>query len=84
MKIAGPIMFFSAITLILSIVVLYFIYFLPKMLEKSYLNGILNLSFGLYLLINVLFNYLSCAFTHPGTPDSCEIPEKYFGIYLFI
>lgn len=34
---------------------------------------------GLYLTINIFYNYTACAFTHPGTPGYCPDPGKVLG-----
>ena len=79
MRVIGPLMFLLAHIIILSILYI----FLTKIIymisgESSFLYA-MHLSIGMFLVINVLFNYILCAFTPPGSPVLCGDPGKYFG-----
>ena len=79
MKVVGPIMLFTANLLIMVIVITYLIYIMPRLFQYSILYGLTNFCIGLFLLINVEFNYALCAFTPAGTPKRIEDPGEYFG-----
>ena len=79
MRVIGPIMLLTANALIMVIVVTYLIYILPRLLNTSTLYGILHFCLGLFLLVNIEFNYALCAITPAGSPDRVEDPGEYFG-----
>lgn len=79
MKVIGPIMFVGANILILSIAAIFIFLFIPEYSQDSIIVYFFNVGFGLYLLINIFFNYFACAFTPPGSPSYCPDPGKILG-----
>ena len=79
MKVVGPLMLLTANSLILVVVVTYLICIMPRLFQYSILYGIIHFCIGLFLLVNVEFNYALCAFTPAGTPKRIEDPGEYFG-----
>jgi hypothetical protein len=79
MRIIGPLMLLLANALIFGVAFIFFTRLLPKISGESPLLYWLHAFIGLFLLVNVTFNYFSCAFTSPGSPEPCIDPGKYFG-----
>lgn len=79
MAIIGPIMLTCANVLIFGVMFVFVNFILPKLTENSPIAYILHLSFGVFLFVNVVFNYWCCAFTSPGYPTQCESPESLLG-----
>ena len=79
MRIIGPLMLILANTLIFSVAYIFFSKLLPNVAGESHTLYWLHALIGAFLLVNVTFNYISCAFTSPGSPESCLDPSKYFG-----
>lgn len=79
MRIIGPIMLLLANTLILAVAYIFFWKLLPKVAGDSVVLYGVHMCIGLFLVVNVIYNYISCAFTVPGSPEPCPDPGKYFG-----
>jgi hypothetical protein len=79
MRIIGPLMFLLANSLIVAVTYTFFTKLLPEIAGDSRLLQGLHTSIGIFLFVNVIFNYMSCAFTAPGSPEICSDPGKYFG-----
>lgn len=79
MLVIGPIMLFFASALILSVAALFSIFFIPQIAGNSSLWYCAHLAFGLWLLVNIFFNYFMCAFTAPGSPSYCPDPGRVLG-----
>lgn len=70
MKYLGPVLVCVAVGLVLGISGAYFAVLAPAVMEVFSLTWFLVSGIGLWLLFNVLFNYLSCIFTPPGSPSA--------------
>lgn len=79
MKILSPILFLAANLLIFSTALLFFLIFLPAFYKESLLLYILHNLLGVYVLINIFFNYFTCAWTAPGSPLYCPDPGRVLG-----
>jgi len=79
MRILGPIMLLAANILIGCIVYAFLFYVVPQVCDGDVFTYSLHFIFGMYILINVLFNYMACAFTEPGYPKVCNNPGQYLG-----
>lgn len=73
-KYLGPIFMITVIFLTTSVVAIFYTCLLPHVYAQSTARTIFHLVFGHWLLVNIVFNYVMAAFTHPGTPPP-EIPE---------
>ena len=72
-------MFLLANSLIVGVTYTFFTKLLPEIAGDSRLLQGLHTGIGVFLFVNVVFNYVSCAFTPPGSPEICTDPGKYFG-----
>ena len=79
MRVIGPLMLLLANALIFGVAYIFFTRLLPRTSGESPLLYWLHAFIGAFLLVNVIFNYISCAFTSPGSPEPCLDPGKYFG-----
>ncbi len=79
MRVIGPLMFIAANLLISSVALIFIIYFIPDIFNNSPFWYFVNMTIGVYLLINIFFNYFSCAFTPPGSPSYCPDPGRILG-----
>ena len=79
MRVLGPLMFITANLLVGSVAGLFFWYFYPKIYSDSPLLYTVHVAIGLYLVVNIFFNYFSCAFTPPGSPSYCPDPGRILG-----
>lgn len=75
----APIMFVTANILITIVTIMFLFIFLPPLFEVSVVSYLLNLIFGLWVLLNIVSNYFLCCLTHPGSPSYCSNPEKILG-----
>ena len=79
MRVIGPLMLLLANGLILSVLYIFLTSLIYQLSGDSIALYIFHLIIGIYLVVNVLFNYISCAFTPAGSPEQCDDPGKYFG-----
>ncbi len=79
MRILGPIFFFSANFLILSVAGILMYYFIPQFCEENSFLYVLNMLIGFYLIVNIEFNFFACCFTPPGSPSYCPDPGRVLG-----
>lgn len=79
MKILGPLMLLLANVLISVVSYTFFSRLLPRVAGESIILYAFHTVFGIFFLSNVTFNYLTCAFTSAGHPETCSDPGKYFG-----
>ena len=79
MRVIGPLMLLLANCLIFSVLYIFLSSIIYKLAGDSLIQYCLHLGIGLFLVVNVIFNYLFCAFTPPGSPEVCHDPGKYFG-----
>ena len=69
MRALGPVMSAAATSLILLVVYTYFKLLLPSIVaESSAAYAVGATVVGLFLLFNILFNYIAAALTSPGRP----------------
>ena len=73
-KVLGPIMIASANFLLGCVAYGFIFYIIPEVSGGSFVKMAANILIGLVFLINILFNYMACAFTLPGSPDYCDNP----------
>merc|ERR1712130_303595 len=67
-KILGPIFMCLALSLISFETYVYFTYVVPGMGDDGMVMKVPVTSLGVFLLMNLIYNYLKAAFTNPGTP----------------
>lgn len=79
MRVIGPLMLLLANGLILSVLYIFLTSLLYQLSGDSLALYFSHLGLGMYLFVNIIFNYISCAFTPPGSPEKCDDPGKYFG-----
>lgn len=79
MRVIGPLMLLLANFLIFSVLYIFVTQLIYQLSGDSLILYCLHMAVGLFLVVNVIFNYLCCAFTPPGSPDPCTDPGKYFG-----
>lgn len=79
MRILGPIMLVIALGLITSILFTFLFFVVPDITEGNMYIFSLHFVGGMFILINVIFNYVACAFTPPGTPPQCNDPTAIMG-----
>ena len=79
MKVLGPIMLMFALTLFSLIVFFFLVYIYPDVSGGNFYLFAAHFIFGVYMLVNVIFNYIACAFTNPGSPSVCHEPSKVLG-----
>lgn len=79
MRIVAPVMFFSANFLILCVVCAFLFVLMPPMIEDSVVWYLTNTVYGLWIVVNLLFNYFACCFTAPGFPVYCFDPLRELG-----
>lgn len=72
----GPVMVCLALTLISGIAYSFFAALLPYLVDPGSFWYPINQLFGGMLLVNVLWNYLSCIMTKPGAPASVKELQK--------
>lgn len=82
MKVVGPVLHGSALVLIFGISLVYFLFVFPSLLEKSpsSMSYFLHLMLSTYLVVNVFYNLVACAWTPPGSPKSVRNPGKVLGM----
>ena len=69
MRILGPCLIVMALGLIGTVTFMYFRHLLPLVLGPGLgAAHLLHALFALFLLVNVLFNYVLCVLTDPGQP----------------
>ncbi len=83
MQIISPMMLAIGFILIFAVVYVYFRHLLYKIASNNIMR-IAHVAFGVYILVNILFNYITCVRTPPGTPDICDDPAKYLGFSYVI
>jgi hypothetical protein len=71
LKIFAPLFLITGCTLICSAKLAFLIYYLPELSYNLHSLYILHLCLGLFFFINVMFNYIMCAFSSPGYPPKC-------------
>ena len=82
-KCFGHILFIIVNLLILSIVVAGFINIIPTAKDKLVMPYFVYQLYGIWLTINIFFNYNTCVLTNPGTPSySHENPLKILSVAL--
>ena len=79
MRILGPVMLFLALSLITAILFCLLFYVVPDITEGDMFLFGLHFCGGMFLLVNVVFNYIACAFTPPGAPVACNDPAGILG-----
>ena len=73
MYLAGPFFVLCALTIVASVSYVGFFVLLPLRAEVFSLKWWIIVIVGLYFLFNIMFHYVLCVFSNPGTHDS-----KYF------
>lgn len=79
MRILGPALVLFASSLLLFVLYIFFLILLPSLGLNSVLLYGLHLCIGMFFIVNVFFNYLSCAMISAGTTVECDEPGRYFG-----
>ncbi|KAJ8317723.1 hypothetical protein KUTeg_005627 [Tegillarca granosa] len=85
-KYLGPIFVTLVVMATTSVVVVFYTCLLPHEIELSYFRTVFHLTFGHWLLINIVFNYLMACFTDPGhpppdVPEIVSICKRYFFVF---
>ena len=76
MKFLGPVLVCVAVGLVLSISAAYFAVLAPAVMDVFSPTWFVVSSIGVWILFNLLFNYLSCIFTPPGYPPGTLSEEE--------
>ena len=79
MKVLGPLMFGAANILILAVAVLFQLIITPELAGGNSGAYLFRSLVHIYLVVNIFYNYYSCAFTHAGSPPSCPDPGRVLG-----
>ena len=79
MRFLGPLLVILASSLLLFVLYVFITTLLPSLAMGSPLLYGFHLAVGIFLIINVFFNYLSCALIPAGCPVACDEPGRYFG-----
>jgi palmitoyltransferase len=79
MRILGPLMFITANFFIVSVTILFRFVIMPSITGNSLLSYFVHSMMNLFLFINIMFNYYSCAFTAAGSPPHCDDPGSILG-----
>lgn len=79
MKVLGPVMMVTALGLITSILFCFLFYVVPDITEGNLFVFGVHFVGGMFVLFNVVFNYIACAFTPPGEPTPCNDPAGVMG-----
>ena len=79
MRVLGPVMLTLALGLITSILFTFLFYVVPDITDGNHFIFGLHFVGGMFLLVNVVFNYIACAFTPPGEPAKCQDPAGLMG-----
>lgn len=80
MSVVGPILHATALLLIFGISLVYFLFIFPIVTKGSAIKYTLHLITSTFLVINIFFNLISCAFTPPGSPPSVKDAGKILGL----
>lgn len=72
LRLIGPLLLLMGNTLICSAMAAFIIYFLPELSQGKTFLYVCHLILGTFIFINVIFNYLLCAFSCPGYPSKCS------------
>jgi hypothetical protein len=75
--ILGPLMLTLALFLLSSVFLIFLFFILPDFTTLPL--QIFHFSMAIWVLGNILFNYLSCYLVAPGTPAYCEDPGPVLG-----
>ena len=78
-KCIGPILISIMISLLLYVLHIFLSKVLLQISMLSPTLSFVNLIFGVYLLINILFNYTFGVAIVLRSPEKCEDPSRYFG-----
>ena len=73
MKVLGPCLIATAVVLIGGISVAYFTHLLPLLVRTFSLAWLVLSAFGLFLLHNIMFNYVMCVLTRAGGPSTAPV-----------
>lgn len=76
MKILGPCLICLALSLIGFVAYTYFVHFLPSFEAFGVSGKVCLTSFGMFLLLNTLYNYAKSILMDPGTPPEFEEAMK--------
>ena len=79
MRVLGPVMITLALSLLTAVLCAFLFYIIPDISEGSQLHFAAHFSLGMFILANVVFNYMACAFTPPGEPQPCPDPAAIMG-----
>eukprot|EP01041_Mallomonas_annulata_P001523 gene1523-2930_t len=79
MRFLGPILLLFGHTLILIVIYLFLMIILPIISYGSNTLYWSHLLWGIFLAINILFNYVACVYTPPGSPPYCADPGRILG-----
>ena len=79
MRVLGPALVLLASSLLLFVLYVFFTVVLPSLSMGSPLLYAFHLAVGVFFIVNVFFNYLSCALIPAGTPVACDEPGRYLG-----
>lgn len=79
MRILGPVMITLALSLLTAVLCAFLFYIVPDITGGSRLLFSCHLVPGLFLMTNIVFNYMACAFTPPGEPLPCNDPAGHMG-----
>ena len=75
-KVLGPVMIVAANFLLGCVTYGFLFYIIPEVSEGSFVKMSTNILIGLFFLSNILFNYMACVFTPPGSPEYCDNPSS--------
>lgn len=78
-KVIGPLMVVAANFLFGCIAYGFLFYIIPEMSQGSALVFGMYVALGLFFLVNILFNYIACISTPPGSPPPCPDPVAKMG-----
>merc|ERR1712007_23874 len=73
MRILGPLLMFIALALISFVTYTYFTSLLPLMVQKTLIRKVVTTFVGLFLVTNMLYNYLKASCTDPGIPPEYNV-----------
>jgi len=72
LRFIGPILLLMGNTLICGAMVSFIYYFLPELSQGKTFLYVCHFITGTFIFVNVIFNYLLCAFSCPGYPSKCS------------
>lgn len=72
LRLIGPLLLLMGNTLIFGAMISFLMYFLPELSEGKTFLYVCHFVTGTFIFVNIIFNYLLCAFSCPGYPAKCS------------